>query len=273
MDIIIIINYLHCRWLEHLNQVLDMEADILPVDQMISWAAFHASQQVAPPEDSEVALISMLPLFHEQAKSVAMIRHSMNIVKSAVEVLNPGQVPVLACDQPLYAVAKQIQWTWPESYGENRFVIMFGGLHIEMATLKVLGDLLDESGWTGALTQAGIAGPGTADSFLKAAHVTRTRRAHQVTASSLYLLMQKAYAKYREELTESEEMSLEDWCTNRAAACPHFKFWSIILQLEITLMIYVRAIREGNFTLYIESLTKIVPWFFHRYFRLRKRDR
>lgn len=108
-----------------------------------------------------------------------MIRHSMNIVKTAVEILNPGQVPVLACDQPLYSLAKQIQWTWPDSHGEKQFMIMFGGLHIEMATLKVLGNLLEDSGWTGALTQACVAGPGTADSFLKAVHVTRTRRAHQ----------------------------------------------------------------------------------------------
>ena len=54
---------------------------------------------------------------------------------------------------------------------------------------------------------------------------------------------------------------MEEWRTDRAAACPHFKFWSIILQLELTLMIYVRAIRKGNFELYIESLTKIVLCF------------
>ena len=134
-----------------------------------------------------------------------------------------------SCIQPLYSLAKQIQWTWPDSHGEKQFVIMFGGLHIEMATLKVLGNLLEDSGWTGALTQACVAGPGTADSFLKAVHVTRTRR--QVTASSLYLLLQKAYAKYREE-AEGEVISMEEWRTDRAAACPHFKFWSIILQLE-----------------------------------------
>ena len=97
----------------------------------------------------------------------------MNIVKTAVAVLNPGQVPVISCDQPLYTLAKQIQWTWPASHGEDHFVIVFGGLHIEMASLKVLGDLLEESGWTGALTQASVATPGTADSFLKASHVTR----------------------------------------------------------------------------------------------------
>ena len=64
----------------------------------------------------------------------------MNIVKRAVAVLNPGQVPVISCDQPLYKLAKQIQWTWPASHGEDHFVIMFGGLHIEMASLKVLGE-------------------------------------------------------------------------------------------------------------------------------------
>ena len=60
-------------------------------------------------------------------------------------------------------------------------------------------------------------------------------------------------------------MSLEDWRTERADACPQFCFWSIIMQLELDVMIYVRAIREGgDFQLYIriEALTKIVPWFF-----------
>ena len=36
----------------------------------------------------------------------------------------------------------------------------------------------------------------------------------------------------------------------------------MILQLELVVMIYVRSIREGNFLLYIDALTKIVPWFF-----------
>ena len=57
-------------------------------------------------------------------------------------------------------------------------------------------------------------------------------------------------------------MSLEDWCDPRVKACPLFLFWSFILQLELEVMIYVRAIREGDFLLYIDALTKLVPWFF-----------
>ena len=53
--------------------------------------------------------------------------------------------------------------------------MMFGGLHIEMAALKAIGNVLDSIGWAGALVQANVATPGTADSFRRVTHVTRTR--------------------------------------------------------------------------------------------------
>ncbi len=120
----------------------------------------------------------------------------MDKIRDTVAFLNPGQVTVIAADQPIYAVAKQIQWHWPEHYGEDKFVIMCGGLHIEMAALRSIGTLLQDSGWTGALVEAGVASSGTAESFLSASSVTRTRQMHQITASSLYKLMKAAYIDY-----------------------------------------------------------------------------
>ena len=76
-------------------------------------------------------------MFLENAHSVAMILHSMNVIKSAVQHINPGQTPVITLDQPLFAIAKQIQWNWPASHGENQFVIMLSGLRIEMVVFKV----------------------------------------------------------------------------------------------------------------------------------------
>ena len=89
--------------------------------------------------------------------------------------LNPGQTPVIAADQPLYALAKQIQWHWPENYGEYKFVMMFGGLHIEIDAFKSIGSLLKGRRWTSALTEARVASSGTAESFLSASSVIRTR--------------------------------------------------------------------------------------------------
>jgi len=58
----------------------------------------------------------------------------MEIVRAAIQHLNP---PILALNQPLFVLVKQIQWTWPTSLGEDHFVLMLGGLHIEMAILQV----------------------------------------------------------------------------------------------------------------------------------------
>ena len=66
---------------------------------------------------------------------------------------------------------------------------MLGGLHIEMAALSNIGGWLEDSGWT----KANIASAGTSKSFLNGSHVSHTRHAHQVTSSSLYILMQRAY--------------------------------------------------------------------------------
>ena len=70
----------------------------------------------------------------------------MQKVRDDVAFLNSGQVPVITADQPIYAPANQVQWQWPDWYGEDKYLVMFG-LHIVMPALKSLGTLLRESGW------------------------------------------------------------------------------------------------------------------------------
>ena len=206
----------------------------------ISWAAFHASRTAAvaniPPDIS-----CLLPLFQKEAKSVAKILHAMNTVKSSVEFLNPGQTPVITCDQPLYA----IQWQWPKTNGEKNFV---GGLHIEMTAWRTLEDLLDGSDLMSAITQANVASSGTVDSFLKASHVSRTRHAHQVTACSLHILMCRVYDEYVEGLAVNDtKLEFHQWGDYKSSSCPHFKYWSLVLRIQLTILLFVRSLREGKF--------------------------
>ena len=137
----------------------------------------------------------------------------MDVVQRAVHRLNPGQAPVSTLDQPLFTIAKQIQWHWPDVHEEEKFVILLSGLHIEMAALMTPGDFLDGSGWIHPLTQADLSTAGNADSFLKASHVKRTRQAHKVTNSALSILLHNAYDKYVCE--ESEPIPFDGWCTER----------------------------------------------------------
>ena len=73
-------------------------------DINISWSAYLASQQETVPRPP--ALVALLPLFRDNAHSVAMIKHGMNIIRSATNHLNSGQATVMSVDQPLYAITK-----------------------------------------------------------------------------------------------------------------------------------------------------------------------
>ena len=126
------------HWLKHCEQHLDEE---LTKGIHLSWAAYHASVTELP--SPLPCLSSLLPLFYEKAATVAIIQHGMSVIKKATEFLNPGQIPVTVCDQPLFAIAKVVQWNWPPTHGENVHVVMLGGLHIEKPwNLLLLGPLL-----------------------------------------------------------------------------------------------------------------------------------
>lgn len=149
---------------------------------------------------------------------------------------------------------------------------MLGGLHIEMVALRAVGSWLKDSGWVEALIQAEIATVGTAESFLKVTHLTKARHAHQVTAAALSLLKKEAYNSYRETLGEEESIPpFNEWEKVKEKTCPQFKYWNLALELQLTILIFVRAQRDSLFDLYVESLCKLAPWFFamdqHHYAR------
>lgn len=240
------------QWLENAFELLKTD---LESNKPLTWSSFHASRQsqaITPP-----VITALLPLFTEKADTPAMIKHAMDILMSATSFLNPGQVPVMACDCPIYAKAKFVQWTWPSSHGEDKLVVMFGGLHLEMGMWNMLGDYLAGSGWTTALTDAGIATAGTADSFLKSSHLARTRHAHQVTCVALDSLQRQAFQK--DELNGS---SFEVWKENMIRKSPTFQYWDTILSIEMLILVFIRAHRENNFPLYVEALEAIVGYFF-----------
>ena len=191
-----------------------------------------------------------------------MIRHTLLVTQKAVHFLNAKQIPVVYFDQPLYALAKQVQWHWPEMFGEDQFVIMMGGLHIEMASLRMLGHWLEGSGWVNCLVASGLTTSGVADSFINACNVKRTRYAHSVTAAALFICLKRAYNQDCEQTVDEEHKTFEEWrtaCVNESA---QFSYWSRVLDLELLVLSFVRAIRTGHFQLYLDTLQVLAPWFF-----------
>lgn len=92
-----------------------------------------------PPIVDPPALCTLLPMFYEKAARPAMIKHRMDVIRQAIQFL----YPVITFDQPLFALAKLVQWKWPRSHGERLQLVMFGGLHTEW---NILRDVLEGSG-------------------------------------------------------------------------------------------------------------------------------
>ena len=91
----------------------------------------------------------------------------------------------------------------------------------------MLGNRLEDGGWTSALTQGDIASSGTANMFIKAIHVTKTRHYQEITATSLYILLQRAYDVFSTSATPNQDdvaLSFQEWCSKRANKYVQFDY-------------------------------------------------
>lgn len=209
----------------------------------VSWAGYHASQ----PRNANCskgilpATKVVLPLFYEKAHSPSMVKHGLEKITEAIQKANPGQIPVIAMDQPLYSMAKHLQWTYT-SLSEENIVIMLGGMHTEMAMLSTIGDILQGSGWVTALTQAQVVGSGVAQNISKGSPLMKARYCHQVTLAALW--------KLRKEAEEETLQLLDDenaWLSEMKAKSATFYSWDLVMQMEVILLLFVRAHRKENF--------------------------
>ena len=76
-------------------------------DYIHCWKQTILSREYVSSE-KPVFNIGLMPLLIENAHATALLSRVMNLVKKAVERLNPNQTPVLTMDQPLPAIAKEI---------------------------------------------------------------------------------------------------------------------------------------------------------------------
>ena len=141
---------------------------------------------------------------------------------------------------------------------------MMGGLHIKMA-LWTLGDILRDSEWAEVIAESGIAKPGTAASFLTAADPMKTRYAHQVTVAALNTILQDAYS------SADTNLPVGEWMSRNAEMNPTFTFWMLTMKYQQLVLLFVRAHRQRNFRLFVETLKALVGIFFamdhHNYVR------
>ena len=132
---------------EFSNEIVWLEEVInaLPKNIIVnSWSKHHANKRRVDPSFPGINVI--LPLIPKTVHTLETQFHCMNITKSTRTFLNPFQTPIDVCDQPVYALTKQIQFRKPDLFGASQYFSLLGGLHIEHSLLIVHGELIKGSG-------------------------------------------------------------------------------------------------------------------------------
>lgn len=132
---------------------------------------------------------------------------------------------------------------------------MFGGLHIQMTALRSIGTLLQNSGWTSATLEAEVASLGTAESL----HVM-TGKAHQITACSLYELMEKHTMITSLKSLAYQIKHLRIDVNNGGKRARRFQFWNLVPDMEFTIFTLFYSFREDESRLYCEALSELMSY-------------
>ena len=239
------------NWSRHSQAMMN-----LPFEdhRKLSFVAYHT--QKAESGSDTPWNIGLTPMFDEKAATAAMMRHGMSVISHTIKKLNPDQIPVICGDQPLFALMKQIQWQFPETFGEDKIVITLGGLHLEMALWTAMGKMLSNSGWNTLLAEADVTTAGIAESLLHASHLKRTRLAHEISLVVFSKLKSEAYDSTDKSVSE------QDWEQEMNLKSPTFFYWNMILSLQKKIFTMIRSFREHKIDLYIFMLDKLAFLFF-----------
>ena len=126
------------KWLDEISNLQHSHNKTLN-----SWSNYHANMERRNPEINGINVI--LHLIPKPVHTLETQYYCMDITKKTIAFLNPNQTPVDVCDQPVYALTKEIQFRKPELFGNNQYFSLMGGLHIEHCLLSIHGELIKGS--------------------------------------------------------------------------------------------------------------------------------
>ena len=233
---------------------LDLMTSATVVEESSSWAKYHSN--VKRKEVEEIGIQSMLPLIDKPVHTLKAQHHCMNIIADTIKYINPGQIPIDTCDQPVFVLTKEVEWRYPEEFSDVQYFSILGGLHIEQSLLVVHGEVVSGSGLAEILETSDLSLIGTSTAILDVNNIKRSRYCLLVSLCAIYKKLKEAH------IISNSPLPIFEWLEQRIQVSEMCYYWKIIIDLQVLILIFVRSIREGNFLLYMESLWVALKWFF-----------
>ena len=180
----------------------------------------------------------------------------MCMVKKLVYRINKFQIPIDVSDQPVFALSKELQLRLPLLFGHDKYICLLGDLHIEQSLLVMHGKLIRGSGLDTIMQHSDLSTIGGATALVDVNHIKRSRYCLQISVVAIYRLLKAAHFESKSHLQPLE------WLDRMSETSEMCFYWRVILLYELQFLVFLRAIREGNFKLYLETLFRFLRWYF-----------
>jgi hypothetical protein len=197
---------------------------------------------------------------------------------------------VVTYDLAIAKPAMQIQANEAPLY--NNIFICFGAFHICLAYFGCLGYFLDGSGGPNILTETDVLAPGSLNGFLLGKHYNRCKRLHPLLATAVQSLHFSAFLREFGKIPDIVLAALADIEKEPSPAIIHnleetdqyitfmtayeiyteqtlegqhgstAQYWMVYVKLVNQFLLFTRACRTNDLTLFIYALEQMIPVFF-----------
>lgn len=242
------------EWLIEIHQnYLSVDVNVTVVNTPVSYIV-HSSKKVSPVELPRF-VSAIGPVYQEAPNTPEMARFAMDQAIKTTQTLNPGQIAVLTCDQPLYILCKKLQLIQDQQLSMSKIFLLMGQFHVEKELLTVHGNVIEGTGLSSVLDSAGLSLKAVGSCLVNVSFVTRTRYILQATTIALHSMLQDAFDQDGAEDRES-------WIKEKSAGNSNFNFWCFVMELQRLILLYVKSIRERNLELNLAILDSCCKYFF-----------
>lgn len=254
--------------------------------KIVTWAAFNSLVGCSKP----VTPITTLPLVQGSPTDWSNLYASLKVCQNISKSTHKCKT-VVSLDLQLYS--KVLQLKGKEEINNN-FIFRLGELHVVFAFLKVIGKFIENSGLDQILVESGIYGPTTLRQILEGKHMKRCIEAYMylylvlfklyidklLEANSdihkvLYPLVSSFITNFNHQNVEINEDTLNIFLNSVnqvqiANVINQFdeqlkgqaKFYRNFMYMYEALLLFIRASRQSDWLLHLNSLNKMIPYFF-----------
>ena len=276
--------------LEHSTNIIDncycfIKNSHLHPEKFPDWMQYNRNISLPTLPKS---LIHYLPVIESPATDMSTIDTILARSIAMADQLELKKIAVV-CDLAIYSKVQELRWK-NEAY-MSRTIIRLGEFHVLMSFLGILGKRFGDAGWSDILIEANVVAGGSMNGVLTGHEYNRSVRSHKVFFEALERLRIQQFLSTLDEpdqacyqqvfsslastfttdsfMTDIHDKKIQDLLIayqqhikQQSERNPSYAFWSSYSEMVSLMLDFVRATRTGDWKLHMDTLKKMIPWYF-----------